>query len=127
MIDIHSLDHIALVVKDLEHSIKWYHDVLGLKSFRVKEWGPFPVFMMTGNNSGLALFPSEKGNPVSLTKDRKSGLPHIAFKVDQKNFKQAQTDLRGKGISFDFQDHHNSQSIYFRDPDDYCIELTTYL
>ncbi len=127
MFEIQNLDHVAISVKDLEKSVKWYQEVLGLKSFRVKEWGPWPVFMMTNNKSGLALFPSEKGNPLHMSQDRKSGLLHIAFKVDQSNFEQAQSMLTEKGIPFDFQDHHNSHSIYFRDPNDYCIELTTYL
>lgn len=106
MFEIQNLDHVAISVKDLEKSVKWYQEVLGLKSFRVKEWGPWPVFMVTNNKSRLALFPSERGNSLHMPQDRKSGLPHIAF---------------------DFQDHHNSHSIYFRDLDDYCIELTTYL
>jgi len=127
MFEIQNLDHVAISVKDLEKSVKWYQEVLGLKSFRVKEWGPWPVFMVTNNKSGLALFPSERGNSLHVPQDRKSGLPHIAFKVDQNNFKQAQTMLTKKSIAFDFQDHHNSHSIYFRDLDDYCIELTTYL
>jgi len=126
MIHINQLDHIALGVKDLEESIAWYQEILGLKKLQVREWGDFPVFMVSSDNSGLALFPSKIGNPAKMPQNRKSGLPHVAFQVDRENFDQAQEFLGSKGIEFEFQDHFNAHSIYFRDPDDYCIELTTY-
>jgi len=127
MIEISHLDHIALAVKDLEKSVNWYQDILGLEILREKEWGEFPIFMIAQNKSGLALFPNPNGNPVEMPTTRKSGLPHIAFNVDKKNFEAAQEFLKEKRIEFDFQDHSIAHSIYLRDPDDYCIELTTYL
>jgi catechol-2,3-dioxygenase len=51
---------------------------------------------------------------------------HVAFQVDRVNFVKAQETLRERGIEYEFQDHAISQSIYFRDPDGYELELTTY-
>ena len=51
---------------------------------------------------------------------------HLALRANRKNFVAAQRDLTDRGITFHFQDHEISQSIYFRDPDGYEIEITTY-
>ena len=32
------LDHVALRVKDMEVSIRWYEEVMGLTSYRVAKW-----------------------------------------------------------------------------------------
>lgn len=49
-----------------------------------------------------------------------------AFRVSRENFQRAQLELRAHEITFEFQDHQISHSIYFFDPDRYEIELTTY-
>ena len=126
MFHITALDHIAIGVKDPAASIEWYERILGLKQLKVKEWGDFPVFMIAENNSGLAIFSRETGNPVEMPEGRKGGLPHIAFRVTGKDFISAQEHLQVNGVDFEFQDHHIAHSIYFRDPDDYAIEITTY-
>ena len=41
------LDHVAIRVKDLEISARWYQEVLGLKRYQLSEWGPFPIFYVS--------------------------------------------------------------------------------
>jgi len=118
-----SFDHAALMVRDLEISAQWYEKVLGLKRIQVEEWGPYPLFMLAPNNTGLAIFPSKSGNP--LKSDAK--IPHFAFEVDKENFKAFQKHFKALNIHYDFQDHAIDHSIYFRDPDNYLIEITLHL
>ncbi len=49
------LDHVAIRVKDIELSVKWYQTVLNLKKYQLAEWGDFPIFMLSGK-TGVALF-----------------------------------------------------------------------
>ncbi len=79
------------------------------------------------SDSGIALFPSQSGNPFPMPPNRHTVTPHIAFNVDREDFSEIQKDLNNKGIAFVFQDHTTYHSIYLRDPDDYCIELTTFI
>ena len=51
---------------------------------------------------------------------------HLAFRADRKSFLAAQEELKHHGITFEFQDHEISHSIYFRDPDGHELEITTY-
>ncbi len=121
------LDHVAITVKDVESSVEWYAKVLNLKRFEVPQWGGIPVFMVAETNTGLAIFPSERGNLDPMPAGKLSHNPHIAFSVSHSSFKDAKMELKEKEIEYVFQDHAISHSIYFRDPDDYCIEITTYL
>ena len=107
----------------MEISAQWYEKVLGLKRIQVEEWGPYPLFMLASNNTGLAIFPSKDGNP--LKSDAK--IPHFAFEVDKENFQAFQKHLTSLNINYDFQDHTIDHSIYFRDPDNYLIEITLHL
>ena len=122
--NINFLDHVAIYVEDMDRSIAWYSKHLGLKKYQPKEWGDFPVFMLTGK-SGLAIFPArledDKLNPDS----RNVRIEHLAFNVSNQDFEKAQEYFRNSGMAFDFQDHHYFHSIYLRDPDGHKVELTT--
>jgi len=113
------LDHVAIIVSDMERSIEWYQTVLDLKPYRLEAWGGFPVFMLCGK-TGVAIFPSDH-------KDQAKGsirIHHFAFNVDQENFKKARARYEQLGILYDFQDHHYFHSIYTNDPDGHRVELT---
>jgi catechol 2,3-dioxygenase-like lactoylglutathione lyase family enzyme len=52
-------------------------------------------------------------------------ISHFAPRPTQ-DFEAAEVDLRARGISFEFEDHEVSHSVYFRDPDGVQLEITTY-
>ena len=118
------IDHVALAVSDVERSVQWYIDVLGLERQHEGMWNGIPVFAGKGN-TGIAFFPPRGGNSKSAPR-RKIDMLHLAFRADRKNFVAAQEKLKSCGIKFEFQDHEISHSIYFRDPDGHHLEITTY-
>jgi len=125
MFEIDTLDHVALSVRDLERSARWYADVLGFKRLHEGKWNGIPIFV--GNDAAaVALFPaSEEIGSASVDHAAVRTL-HFAFRTDRENFLRAQDELKKRAISFEFQDHEISHSIYFRDPDGHKIEITTY-
>ena len=126
MFEIRQIDHVAFTVRDLERSIAWYHDVLGLERRHEDVWGGVPAMMCAGD-TGVALFPAATSNPDAAPEHANTTvMRHLAFQVDRDNFVRAQTELARRGIPFNFEDHQISHSIYFNDPDGYEIELTTY-
>ena len=62
-IEIDFLDHVAIRVADMEASSAWYEKVLGLKRYKLPEWGDFPIFLLSGK-SGIALFPANTTDTV---------------------------------------------------------------
>jgi catechol 2,3-dioxygenase-like lactoylglutathione lyase family enzyme len=125
MFKIESLDHVALSVRDLERSARWYADILGFKRQHEGMWDGVPIFVGNGD-AAIALFPArEKGGSTSRDRAAVRTL-HFAFRADRENFLRAQDELKKRAIAFDFQNHEISHSIYFRDPDGHQIEITTY-
>jgi len=125
MVKIEALDHVALSVRDLERSARWYANVLGFKRLHEGMWDGVPIFVGNGD-AAIALFPASE-EIGSMSHDRAAVRAlHFAFRADRENFLCAQDELKKRAIPFDFQNHEISHSIYFRDPDGHQIEITTY-
>jgi catechol 2,3-dioxygenase-like lactoylglutathione lyase family enzyme len=118
------LDHVAIAVRDVERSVDWYRDVLGLDR-RYEVLGNHPAMVGSGTTC-VALFPVAGDDPSPLPGREVIAMRHLAFRAGRKEFEQAQIELRAPGIEFSFQDHDVSHSIYFRDPDGHQLEITTY-
>jgi catechol 2,3-dioxygenase-like lactoylglutathione lyase family enzyme len=121
--NLEGIDHVAMGVRDIERSAKWYIDVLGFERLHDGMWDGVPTFIGKGN-TGIALFPANQEPKTSA--QREIRMLHLAFRADRENFRAAQQELKKHGIKFEFQDHEISHSIYFRDPDGHQLEITTY-
>lgn len=120
---IDALDHAAIRVDNLENAAAWYHKILGLTRYSPEEWGPFPIFMMSGR-SGIALFPKKK-DPKDHGERLRKCVDHFAFRVDPDNYEIAKTHFRANRVQFKEQDHVFFTSVYIEDPDGNTVELTT--
>jgi len=124
VIEIEGIDHVALSVRDVEESARWYTDVLGFEPRWPGMWNGVPTFIGKGTTA-LALFPAASNTAADPSR-RRTGMLHLAFRATREAFLAAQEDLQQRGIAFEFQDHEISHSIYFRDPDGHELEITTY-
>ena len=119
------IDHVAMGVRDIERSAKWYVEVLGFERLHEGMWNGVPTFIGKGN-TGIALFPASPEAKSTPSSHRDLRMLHLAFRADRKNFLAAQRELGKRGIEFEFQDHEIAHSIYFRDLDGHQLEITTY-
>ena len=119
------IDHVAIGVRDVERSAKWYIDVLGFERRYDEMWDDIPTFLGKGNTA-IALFPAKNAHPISSHPASTIRMLHLAFRASRENFVGAQRELKERGIKFEFQDHDISHSIYFHDLDGHELEITTY-
>ena len=122
MFELQGIDHVALAVKDVEHSADWYVDVLGFERRLEGMWNGVPVSIGKGTTA-IALFAMKGGGEPPRSGAR---MLHLAFRAAGAEFVKAQQDLAKRGIPCEFQDHEISHSIYFQDPDGHELEITTY-
>jgi catechol 2,3-dioxygenase-like lactoylglutathione lyase family enzyme len=141
-----AIHHTGLVVRDLDRSIYFYHDTLGLPfANEPTPWFSGPqleqgvgvpgavlrqVSMWVGENSTMELI--EYGNrPESSTAsvpNNHLGAAHVCFKVDDVHAKKA--ELEEKGVKF-YSDVNVVDEgplagwrwVYFSDPDGLALEL----
>jgi glyoxylase I family protein len=139
------MHHVGITVQDLDASIRFYHDVLGLPFsnepspwFDGPELGPAvgvpgaglrQVSLLLGDTT-LELLeykspPSETTQPLP---SNNIGASHVAFLVD--DIHETVAELKSKGIEF-FSDVNAVDEgvlagwrwVYFADPDGYPLEL----
>lgn len=125
MLRIQAVDHLVLVVADVDRSVAWYRDVLGLEVLRYDLW-----------KAGEVFFPSlrvDEGTIIDIVPgDRGSGrgaLDHFCLVMEP-------TDLDAVAASgrFDVVEgpvtrwgaRGDGQSLYVRDPDGTVVELRHY-
>ncbi len=125
MFELEGIDHVALLVRNVERSADWYCDVFGFKRRHEGMWNGIPVFVGK-DGMAVALFPLREDESETARPPNSVRILHLAFRTDRSNFLAAQRELSARHIAFHFEDHEISHSIYFRDPDGHELEVTTY-
>ncbi|MGQ3683911.1 MAG: VOC family protein [Candidatus Loosdrechtia sp.] len=150
---IHAIDHINLVVSDLERSVRFYTELLGFKEIRrahlegewiesivgLKDIHADVVYVVTpGGEPRLELlcYKTPKGNAVPVNSFANTiGLRHIALRV--KDIHATVNRLKKAGVPFisgpvpvppSTITHDAGHKIlcYFHDPDGVLLELAEY-
>jgi catechol-2,3-dioxygenase len=121
-----SLGHVVIKVRDLQRSVPFFTDALGLRLVARTEirGSPMAFFSISGNHHDLALL--ETGKEAPSAPDAAPGLAHLALKIGNSldELRAARTWLQGKGIEIERTvDHRVAQSLYIADPDRNRIEL----
>jgi catechol 2,3-dioxygenase-like lactoylglutathione lyase family enzyme len=130
MLRIASMDHIVLNVKDIDASLHFYTEVLGLQPERVEEF-----------RSGKIRFPSVRVNRDTILdlfqRDAEAGeldsnLNHFCLVWDGDDVETVIEYLRRNGVETDHPPTHawgakgRGTSIRVHDPDGNTVELRTY-
>ena len=125
MLRARALDHLVLNCADVEASLRWYCDELGLEPVRVDDW-----------RSGTSPFPSVRVNEATIidllaAKPSGTNVDHLCLVVDPIDLgalaASGRFDVVGDGpVEGLFGARGLATSLYVRDPDGNTIELRIY-
>lgn len=94
------IEHIGIAVKDLQKSVKFYEEVLGLECYAVEEVKDQKVktaFFMLGGTKIELLESTDPEGPIGKFIEKKGeGVHHLAFAVE--GIENALATLKDKGI-----------------------------
>jgi len=94
------IDHIGIAVKNLDETLKFYEDVMGIKCVSkevVEEQKVKVAFLPIGDTEVELLESTHEDGPIAKFIEKKGeGIQHIAFKVD--NIEEAIKELQNKGV-----------------------------
>jgi catechol 2,3-dioxygenase-like lactoylglutathione lyase family enzyme len=125
------VDHLVLSVADVERSLRFYVDELGLQPERVDEWRREEVFFPSvriDENTIIDLFglpPAGAGDAPAVSRN----VDHICLVVEQTDL--AELAASGRFEVVDGPDRRwgargDGTSLYIRDPDHNVVELRYY-
>lgn len=121
--NVHGLDHLVLNVADVERSLAWYCETLGMPGDRVEPWRrgevPFPSVRVS-SDCLIDLLPAPRGG---------ENADHLCLVVDRRDIDAVAGDPRftvvdGPGVRYGARG--NGWSIYVLDPDGNTVELRSY-
>jgi catechol-2,3-dioxygenase len=121
-IGIKRLQHAVLVVSDVERSVRFYNEVLGLEFHRQRPNGmAFLTIPGSGNDHDLALVPQPDAVPARTDTAR---LFHLAWEVgDVRDLVRARERMQAAGAFVGATNHGMSLSLYGKDPDGLEFEV----
>lgn len=119
---IESLGHVVIKVRDVARSEAFYNGVLGLPIVARSTQAPMTFFSL-GDHHDFAVM--ALGDDAETPTGKTVGLAHVAFKIGESldELKEAKQHLDEAGVKSAPVDHEVTQSLYFHDPDGNQIEL----
>lgn len=122
------VDHLALICSDMEQTITFYTEVVGMTLNKVvanrDEPSSTHIFLDMGGGNFLAFFDFPKHGPAK-TQRGVGSMHHLALKGTTGQYRHALKMLKERGIEHDAHGDEFRGSVYFRDPDGILLEITT--
>jgi catechol 2,3-dioxygenase-like lactoylglutathione lyase family enzyme len=107
------LNHLTLSVHDLDRSVVFYRDTMGLRLHARWDRGAY----LSAGDLWLCLS-LDAGTAISA-----NGYTHYAFSISQEDFPAFAASLRTAGVAEWQQNRSAGDSLYFLDPDGHQLEI----
>ena len=118
-------DHVSILTKDLEESVKFYTQVLKFPIVRTIESKDLKIVFVDAGNATLELF-GLVGGKAKFTEEKweNVGIKHIALEVD--DVEKVYNELKSNGVRFESEPTiaaDGPKIAFFEDPNGVTIEL----
>ncbi len=98
---INKIDHVGMAVKNLDATLAFYRDVLGIQASSVDTFEPDKIrsaFLKVGDASFEIMEPTSPESPVAKFLDKRGeGIHHLSLEVD--DIRATLKELEAKGVA----------------------------
>lgn len=132
LVTITAMDHIVLRVRDVEESLRFYSQLLGLPTERVEQWRAgevrFPSVRLNADTI-IDLFASDQ-EPIG--KEGRRNQDHYCMVIEPTDMDALKAEFVALGVGIQagpgkrWGAHGDGISLYIYDPDDNVVELRHY-
>ncbi|MDE2778770.1 MAG: VOC family protein [Chloroflexota bacterium] len=132
LVTITEMDHIVLRVSDVEESLRFYSEILGLPVERVDQWRAgdvrFPSVRLNADTI-IDLFASDQ---APIGKDGAKNQDHYCMVIEPTDMEALKAQFEAIGVEIQagpgkrWGSHGDGISLYIYDPDDNVVELRHY-
>ena len=136
MLQFKGINHLAMVTGDMEKTVRFYRDVLGMPLVattgnRDKRYPYRHYFFQLGQGNTIAFFEwpgmvEEFHKPAGLPARGRVQFDHVSFNIeDEEALLELRAKLEGHGVEVtEVVDHQILRSVYFTDPNGIALEAT---
>ena len=132
LVKITEMDHIVLRNKDVEVSLRFYTEVLGLKAERVEKWRAGEIRFPSARINADTIIDFFGSDQEPIGKEGIKNQDHFCMVIEPTDMEELKTKLEAMGVGIQagpgkrWGSHGDGISLYIYDPDDNVVELRHY-
>ena len=132
LVKITEMDHIVLRNKDVEVSLKFYTEVLGLQAERIDEWRAGEVRFPSARINADTIIDFFGTDQEPIGKEGDKNQDHYCMVIEPTNMEELKSKFEAMGVEIQagpgkrWGSHGDGISLYIYDPDDNVVELRHY-
>ena len=132
LVKITEMDHIVLRVKDVEESLRFYTDVLGLKAERVELWNKGEVRFPSARLNDDTIIDFFASDQAPIGKDGARNQDHFCMVIEPTDMDELKAKFESIGVEIQagpgkrWGSHGDGISLYVYDTDNNVVELRHY-
>ena len=132
LVKITEMDHIVLRTRDVEESLRFYTEVLGMQPERVEQWRAGEVRFPSARLNADTIIDFFESDNYSFDKDGPKNQDHFCMVIDYTDMEELKLRFEDLGVEIQagpdkrWGSHGDGISLYIYDPDNNVVELRHY-
>ena len=132
LVKITELDHIVLRVRDVETSLRFYTQVLGMPAERVEQWRAGEIRFPSARLNADTIIDFFASDQKPIGREGAKNQDHFCMVIEPTDMEELKANFEGIGVDIQagpgkrWGSHGDGISLYIYDPDDNVVELRHY-